>query len=185
MTNEPPPGGQPGSDLFESAGQEPPHGAEVALIHRIEHTNHYVLTTDGAKFAIFYTKLHNRRLRPLLSAGQPQAPAELRSALRTIDHQIEGYITHARLGQAARKSDPPAWKPGGKPGFRRHATAECFDTLHAADAEVLSAGQTCRGEIARQMRAVASEATFDMAVHLWSRGWRGSLDAFVVAAVLE
>ena len=33
------------------------------------------------------------------------APAELRSALRTIDHQIEGYITCARLGQAALKLD--------------------------------------------------------------------------------
>jgi hypothetical protein len=71
------------------------------LIRRIEHTNRYVLTPDGAKVAIFYTKLHNRLLRPLLAADQPQAPAELRSALRTIDHQIEGYITRARLGQAA------------------------------------------------------------------------------------
>jgi hypothetical protein len=31
-------------------------------------------------------------LRPLLAADQPQEPAELRSALRTIDHQIEDYI---------------------------------------------------------------------------------------------
>jgi hypothetical protein len=73
----------------------------AGLIRRIEHTNRYVLTTDGAKFAIFYTKLHNRLLRPLLAADQPQAPAELRSALRTIDHQIEGYITRARINQAA------------------------------------------------------------------------------------
>ena len=71
------------------------------LIRRIEHTNRYVLTPDGAKVAVFYTKLHNRLLRPLLAADQLQAPAELRSALRTIDHQIEGYITRARLGQAA------------------------------------------------------------------------------------
>jgi hypothetical protein len=73
----------------------------AGLIRRIEHTNRYVLTTDGAKFAIFYTKLHNRLLRPLLAADQPQAPAELRSALRTIDNQIEGYITRARIDQAA------------------------------------------------------------------------------------
>jgi hypothetical protein len=47
-------------------------------------------------------KLHNRLLRPLLAADQPRThPTGLRSALRTIDHQIEGYITHARLGQAA------------------------------------------------------------------------------------
>jgi hypothetical protein len=43
----------------------------------------------------------NRLLRPLLAAGQPQAPAEFRSALRTITHQIEGYITRARLSRTA------------------------------------------------------------------------------------
>ena len=73
----------------------------AGLIRRIEHTNRYVLTPDGAKVAIFYTKLHNRLLRPLLAADQPQAPAELRSALRTINHQIEDYITRARLGRTA------------------------------------------------------------------------------------
>jgi len=71
------------------------------LIRRIEHTNRYILTPDGAKVAIFYTKLHNRLLRPLLAADQPQAPAELRSALRTIDHHIDSYITRARIDQAA------------------------------------------------------------------------------------
>ena len=46
----------------------------TGLIRRIEHTNHYVLTPDGIKVAVFYTKLHNRLLRPLLAADQPQAP---------------------------------------------------------------------------------------------------------------
>ncbi|MEP7022444.1 MAG: hypothetical protein ABJB47_01255 [Actinomycetota bacterium] len=73
----------------------------AGLIHRIEHTNHYVLTPDGLRTAIFYTKLHNRLLRPLLAADQPQAPPELRAALRTIDTHIEDYITRARLTQAA------------------------------------------------------------------------------------
>ena len=50
---------------------------------------------------IFYTKLHNRLLRPLLAADQPQAPAELRGALRTIDQHIADYITRARLSKAA------------------------------------------------------------------------------------
>jgi hypothetical protein len=71
------------------------------LIHRIERTNRYDLTPDGAKFAIFYTKLHNRLLRPLMAAAQPQAPPELRSALRIIHQHISRYITHLRLGQAA------------------------------------------------------------------------------------
>jgi hypothetical protein len=73
----------------------------AGLIHRIEHTNRYVLTPDGTRVAVFYTKLHNRLLRPLLAADQPQAPAELRAALRTIDQHINDYITRARLRQAA------------------------------------------------------------------------------------
>jgi hypothetical protein len=73
----------------------------AGLIRRIEHTNHYVLTPDGAKVAIFYTKLHNRLLRPLLAADQPQAPAQLQGALRTIDQHVEDYITRARLSKAA------------------------------------------------------------------------------------
>ncbi len=73
----------------------------TGLIRRIEHTNRYVLTPDGLKVAIFYTKLHNRLLRPLLAADQPQAPPELRAALRAIDQHISGYITRARLSPAA------------------------------------------------------------------------------------
>jgi hypothetical protein len=72
----------------------------TGLIRRIEHTNRYVLTPDGAKMAIFYTKLHNRLLRPLLAASQPQAPPALRQALRAIDQHVEDYITRARLGKA-------------------------------------------------------------------------------------
>jgi hypothetical protein len=73
----------------------------AGLIRRIPRTNRYVLTPDGTRAAIFYTKVHNRLLRPLLAADQPQAPAELRGALRTIDQHIESYITRARLGRAA------------------------------------------------------------------------------------
>jgi len=69
----------------------------TGLIRRIGHTHRYVLTSDGIKVAIFYTKLHNRLLRPLLAADQPQAPAELTAALRTIDQHVDSYITRARL----------------------------------------------------------------------------------------
>ena len=61
----------------------------------------YALTPDGTRVVIFYTKLHNWLLRPLLAADQPQAPAELRTALHTIDQHIDDYITRARLGRAA------------------------------------------------------------------------------------
>jgi predicted MarR family transcription regulator len=73
----------------------------AGLIRRIDHANRYVLTPDGVKVAVFYTKLHNRLLRPLLAADQPQAPAELRDALRAIDRHVDDYITRARLGRAA------------------------------------------------------------------------------------
>src|SRR5580704_12125596 len=71
----------------------------AGLIQRIEHTNKYVLTPDGIKFAVFYTKLHNRLLRPLMAADQAQAPPGLRQALRAINQHVDDYITRARLGK--------------------------------------------------------------------------------------
>jgi hypothetical protein len=73
----------------------------AGLIRRIEHANRYVLTPDGVKVAIFYTKLHNRLLRPLLAADQPQAPADLRDALHAINRHVDDYISRARLAKAA------------------------------------------------------------------------------------
>jgi hypothetical protein len=71
------------------------------LIERREHTNTYDLTPDGQRVAVFYTKVHDRLLRPLLAADRPPAPAELRQALTTIDRHVHDYIDHARLGKAA------------------------------------------------------------------------------------
>jgi hypothetical protein len=73
------------------------------IITRIESTNTYLLTTDGQRVAIFYTKPHNRLLRPLLAANAPPAPLELRQALATIDRHIGHYISQAGIGNAARK----------------------------------------------------------------------------------
>jgi hypothetical protein len=67
------------------------------LIVRLEHSNTYVLTNDGQRFAIFYTKVHNRLLRPLLAANAPPAPLPLRQALRTINQHIDEYIHDARI----------------------------------------------------------------------------------------
>jgi hypothetical protein len=67
------------------------------LIVRLEHSNTYVLTPDGQRVAIFYTKLHNRLLRPLLAADTPPAPLPVRQALRTLDHPVTDYIEQARL----------------------------------------------------------------------------------------
>jgi hypothetical protein len=72
------------------------------LIERLPRTNTYVLTPDGARVALFYTKVHGRVLRPLLAtADQPPAPIELRRALAAIDRVIADYTDHARLGTAA------------------------------------------------------------------------------------
>jgi len=67
------------------------------LITRLPHSNTYVLTDDGQRFAIFYTKIHNRLLRPLLAANEPPAPLTVRQALRTLDRAVDDYIEHARI----------------------------------------------------------------------------------------
>ena len=71
------------------------------LIERIPRTNTYQLTPDGQRAAIFYTKVHDRLLRPLLAADHPPAPPELRAALTTIDRHVRDYINQARLPNAA------------------------------------------------------------------------------------
>jgi len=72
------------------------------LIQRLPGTHTYTLTPDGIRAAVFYTKLHNRLLRPLLAAPDgPPAPIELRRALATIDRTVANYVTAARLGTAA------------------------------------------------------------------------------------
>jgi predicted MarR family transcription regulator len=71
------------------------------LIERVAHTNTYVLTPEGQRVAVFYTKLHQRLLAPLLDADKPPAPPELRRALAILDKTITDDVTDARLGTAA------------------------------------------------------------------------------------
>lgn len=71
------------------------------LIQRIPRTNTYSFTPDGIRVAVFYCKVHDRILKPLLAADLPPAPPELTRALRTIDKNIHDYVTSARLGAAA------------------------------------------------------------------------------------
>jgi hypothetical protein len=75
--------------------------ARNGLIVRIPHRNLYTLTPDGLRFAIFYTKVHDRVLRPLMAADQPQAPPRPRQALRAIDTEITLRLEAARLPVAA------------------------------------------------------------------------------------
>ena len=71
------------------------------VIERLPHSNTYVVTPEGVRIAVFYTKLRRKLLEPLLDADRAPAPLELRRALTTIDHAVQGYVDHARIGKAA------------------------------------------------------------------------------------
>ncbi|MGP3911316.1 hypothetical protein [Nonomuraea sp. 10N515B] len=71
------------------------------LIRRLPRSNRYVLTDDGVRIAVFYTKIYNRLLVPLTAADQPQAPPELRAALKTITRHVDDYAAQARLPRAS------------------------------------------------------------------------------------
>jgi hypothetical protein len=70
------------------------------LIIRRPGTNTYDLTPDGQRVAIFYTKVHDRLLGPLIAANTPPAPINVRRALTTIDRHVNDRINHARLNAA-------------------------------------------------------------------------------------
>jgi hypothetical protein len=74
------------------------------LIERVPHRNTYQLTPDGIRVAVFYTKLQNRLLRPLLAADQPPAPTAIQNALATLEAAVTTYITAARLQPAAQNT---------------------------------------------------------------------------------
>ena len=71
------------------------------VIERLPHSNTYVVTPEGVRIAVFYTKLRRKLLEPLLDADRTPAPPELRRALTTIDHAVQDYVDHARVGKAA------------------------------------------------------------------------------------
>ncbi len=71
------------------------------LIRRQPRSNTYLLTQDGIRVAIFYTKVYNRLLRPLLAADHAPSAPELRQALHVIDTHVVTSIDRARLPRAA------------------------------------------------------------------------------------
>jgi hypothetical protein len=73
------------------------HEQKKGVIARLPGTNSYTLTTDGMRIAVFYTKLHDRLLRPLTAANDPPAPLRLRQALHIIDTYVDDYIGQCRL----------------------------------------------------------------------------------------
>jgi hypothetical protein len=71
------------------------------LIQRLPRSNTYLLTPAGIRVAVFYTKLQNRLLRPLLEADKPPAPIEVRRALATLERAVNDHLLSARLTPAA------------------------------------------------------------------------------------
>jgi hypothetical protein len=107
---KPPPGLGLRPALTPAAGDTLTTGSEQTETTRIQQLHvstepgdcRYTLTPDGVKVAVFYTKIHDRLLRPLVAAAdQPPAPTELRRALHTINRVINDYADHARLTPAA------------------------------------------------------------------------------------
>jgi hypothetical protein len=70
------------------------------LIQRLPRSNTYVLTGEGIRVAVFYTKLQNRLLRPLLEADKPPATIGIRHALNTLENAVSDYLHNARLAPA-------------------------------------------------------------------------------------
>lgn len=66
------------------------------LVRRLEHSNTYVLTPDGLRVAVFYVKVHDRLLRPLLS-DTPPAPLAVRQAFRVLERHVVDHIHEARM----------------------------------------------------------------------------------------
>ena len=67
------------------------------LIRRLPHSNTYTLTPEGIRVAVFYSKLQDRLLRPLLDADKPPAPIPVRRALATLQTAVNDYAHKARL----------------------------------------------------------------------------------------
>jgi hypothetical protein len=70
------------------------------LIRRLEHRHRYVLTNDGQRFAVFYTKLGERVLPALFAADQPNSPPRLRHALAVIGGCVNDSLADAGLAAA-------------------------------------------------------------------------------------
>jgi len=71
------------------------------LIMRRPHTATYDLTRDGQLFAVFYTKVCDQVLYPLMAGQHITAPPEVRRALRAIDRHITSLTAGTSIRRAA------------------------------------------------------------------------------------
>ncbi|MGH3823043.1 MAG: hypothetical protein ACRDRA_09465 [Pseudonocardiaceae bacterium] len=75
------------------------------LINRTPHRNLYTLTEAGLAFAIFYTKVHDRLLRPLMPSTNPKHPHR-RSLTKHRPPARQRLTTHCGI-----TTPPPARTP--------------------------------------------------------------------------
>jgi len=70
------------------------------LIHRIEGTHLYVLTTFGLKVALFCTKLYRRIFRPAWDALEEElssTPHRIRQAFTRLTRELDAFVQHAQI----------------------------------------------------------------------------------------
>ncbi|MFD1939676.1 hypothetical protein ACFSKW_50290 [Nonomuraea mangrovi] len=84
--------GLPGSTAYTT-------GQMTYDLRRLPRSNRYAVADDGIRMAVFYTKIYNRLLLPLTAADQPQAPPELRAALKTISRHLDDHAARPILGR--------------------------------------------------------------------------------------
>jgi predicted MarR family transcription regulator len=70
------------------------------LITRLPPSNTYLLTPEGIRVALFYTKLSNQLLKRLLDTDKPPAKTDIRRALTTLEHAVDDHVENARLAAA-------------------------------------------------------------------------------------
>ena len=122
------------------------------LIARVPKSNTYFLTPQGLRVALFYTKVHDRLLTPLLGADTPPANElmQSRDVLRELSARpcdgararpSEGAVSLVQIveGDAYLAVCHPLMQEPGKPGSRRvrvrfwHFKCSVENDRHAAD----------------------------------------------------
>ena len=146
------------------------------LIERIPRTNTYVLTPDGVRVAVFYTKVHSRLLRPLIAAGRPTARTP-RAPPRPRHHRPRHHHLHPRR-QTQHQPHENSSQHSGAPPPRVLASAAMLSD-HAVAADVA----TRAGELLLDLRAKAGSTAHDW----WSLRDEGDWSAhrFIVEALGE
>jgi len=75
------------------------------IIHRINHSNRYMVTPYGYRVALFMTKINDRLFHPAYTALNPNnkenIPNPLLTAFRKLDQEIEKILTKNNLKYAA------------------------------------------------------------------------------------